>query len=368
MFSLNQFDYLLPPERIAQHPVEPRDMCRLMTLNRETGEIRHHVFRDIVDLLRPNSVLVRNNTKVLPARLLGKKDTGGKCEILLIHQLASPQPEMITRWECLTKPGLKPNQQVMLFDPNSDLLHFSANCNPESDFTSYTRVVDFNCPEKDFYRKLLELGHTPLPPYISRAPKDEQTLRQIYQTTYAKLSGSVAAPTAGMHFTDELDQRIRDKGILILEVTLHVGIGTFLPVQDEQLAQKRLHQEYFELSPATAEAINTAKTNGQNVVSVGTTTTRVLESNFRDGKLVASSGTTDLFIQPGDRYHIVDQLITNFHLPKSSLLMLLSAFTSSPNTTHSFTNFAASSAGRAYLAAVVDQYRFFSFGDAMFVY
>lgn len=368
MFSLDQFDYQLPPELIAQFPIEPRDMCRLLVLNRETGEKSHKIFRDIVTLIEPGSVLVRNNTKVLPARLLGKKDTGGKCEVLLVHQLASPFPESITRWECLTKPGLKPGQEVTFTLPDSPLAHFTAHCSAESDFASYTRIVDFDCPEKDFYGKLLELGHTPLPPYITHAPKDENTLRQIYQTTYAKLSGSVAAPTAGMHFTPELDEALKEKGVQIVEVTLHVGLGTFLPVQDDQLAKKRLHHEYFELTQETADLINDAKKAGQKIVSVGTTTTRVLESVAHDGKLTAQSGTTDLFIQPGDRYQIVDQLITNFHLPKSSLLMLLSAFVSAPNTTHPFTTFDDCTAGKAYSTAVQEQYRFFSFGDAMFVY
>lgn len=368
MFTLDQFDYSLPPELIAQSPIEPRDMCRLLVLDRKTGEISHRVFRDIVELIDKDAILVRNNTKVLPARLLGKKDTGGKCEVLLVHQLESPDAETKTRWECLTKPGLKPNQQVTFSQPDSNDVHFSAYCSPESDFESYTRIVDFDCPEKEFFAKLLELGHTPLPPYITHAPKDEHTLREIYQTTYAKLSGSVAAPTAGMHFTPKLDQALRDKGVEIVEVTLHVGLGTFLPVQDDQLSQKRLHKEYVELSEETAALINSAKADGRNIVSVGTTTTRVLESCARDGILISKSGTTDLFIQPGDKYQIVDQLITNFHLPKSSLLMLLGAFVSAPNTSQRFTTFAESTAGKAYATAVQDGYRFFSFGDAMFVY
>jgi S-adenosylmethionine:tRNA ribosyltransferase-isomerase len=287
--------------------------------------------------------------------------------VLLVHQLVSPNPEQITRWECLTKPGLKAGQEVSFAKADSDLVHLTAHCSPESDFSSYTRIVDFDCPESAFHEKLLELGHTPLPPYITQAPKNEQTLREIYQTTYAKLSGSVAAPTAGMHFTPELDDRLKEKGVQIIEVTLHVCLGTFLPVQDDQLTLKRLHKEYFELSEDAATVINTAKENGQPIVAVGTTTTRVLESRARDGKLLAGSGTTDLFIQPGDKYQIVDQLITNFHLPQSSLLMLLSAFVCAPNTTHRFTTFGATTAGKAYTAAIAHDYRFFSFGDAMYI-
>lgn len=367
MFSLDQFDYDLPPELIAQSPTEPRDLCRLLVLDRKSGRIQHHLFREITELLEEGSVVVRNNTKVLPARLFGKKDSGGKCEVLLVHQLISPDPQTTTRWECLTKPGLKPDQEVSFLLSRTHQPLLTAHCSPDSDFRSYTRIIDFACPETEFHAKLLELGHTPLPPYITEAPTDELTLRQLYQTTFAKFSGSVAAPTAGLHFTPQLDELLRQRGIEIVEVTLHVGLGTFLPVQDEQLAQKRLHYEYFELSPGTATFINDAKKHGRKIVAVGTTTTRVLESCAQDGQLVGRSGTTNLFIQPGDPYQIVDQLITNFHLPQSSLLMLLSAFVSAPNTSHPFTTFADSTAGKAYQVAVQEGYRFFSFGDAMFV-
>lgn len=368
MFSVEQFDYELPPELIAQFPVEPRDACRLLVVNRDTHQLQHRTFRDIVELLDENTILVRNNTKVLPARLFGHKDTGGKCEVLLVHQLQSSQPTLSTRWECLTKPGLKVGQQATFTLPDSDEVLFTATCSAESDFTSYTRILDFDCTEKHFYDLLLQLGNTPLPPYITDAPKDEHTLREIYQTTYAKHTGSVAAPTAGMHFTPDLDTQLTAKGVHILEVTLHVGLGTFLPVQPEQLAQKRLHQEYFELTSAVAKTLNQAKLAGKKIVAVGTTTTRVLESCSLTGEVVAQTGTTELFIQPGDPFNCVDGLITNFHLPKSSLLMLLTAFVCAPNTDTPFTTFAASAAGKAYLSAVAEQYRFFSFGDAMYVH
>lgn len=369
MISIDQFDYHLPPELIAQFPAEPRDSCRLLDLNRQTGELHHRTFRDLLNLLDANTVIIRNNTKVLPARLLGRKNTGGKCEVLLVHQLESTDPSRTTRWECLTKPGLKANQTVSFFLPGETAAFLTAQCSPDSDFSSYTRVLDFDCAEGTFYSRILELGHTPLPPYITEAPKDEGTLRDIYQTTYAKHVGSVAAPTAGMHFTSQLDEALKAKGVEIYEVTLHVGLGTFLPVQEEQLAQKRLHKEYFELTTETATALNTAKAAGKQMLAVGTTTTRVLESCAdHTHRLQAQRGVTELFIQPGDTFKFVDALLTNFHLPKSSLLMLLTAFVSAPNTAQAFSSFAESAAGKAYKAAVAEGYRFFSFGDAMYVH
>jgi S-adenosylmethionine:tRNA ribosyltransferase-isomerase len=367
MFHLDQFDYSLPDELIAQFPTEERDLCRLLVLDRETGHIEHRRFRDLVDLLDEDTVLVRNNTKVLPARLFGHKETGGKCEVLLVHQIDSANPATTTRWECLVKPGLKAGQKVLLPSPDNPKNVLVATCSADSDFDQYTRIMEFECPEDRFFSTLLELGHTPLPPYITQAPKDEQTLRKIYQTTFAKLSGSVAAPTAGLHFTPQLDEKLRQKGIQILEVTLHVGLGTFLPVQPEQIAEKRLHEEVFILSEEVASAVNSANDDGKKIITVGTTTTRVLESCAQDGVLKPQTGSTQLFIQPWDRFQIVDGLITNFHLPKSSLLMLLSAFVSAPNTSRPFTSFAESTAGKAYHAAIEEKYRFFSFGDAMLV-
>lgn len=407
MLSPKLFDYHLPPELIAQAPVEPRDASRLLVLNRQTGQLSDRIFRDVGQLLPSGSVLVRNNTKVLPARLFGQKETGGKCEVLLVHQLVSTDPARTTAWECLTKPGLRAGQVVTFggetpagpttaaapattghpaapmaaaesrgqAEPAVTTRHspsptplLTARCRPDSDFTSYTRIIEFDCPEAEFARRLLLFGHTPLPPYITRASSDEAKLRQIYQTTYAKLAGSVAAPTAGLHFTPQLDQALRRQGITILEVTLHVGLGTFLPVQEEQIRHKRLHREYFELSPAVAATLNQAKAAGRQITAVGTTTTRVLESCWRDGQLQARHGTTELFIQPGDRYHCVDALITNFHLPQSSLLMLLSAFVCQPNTQAPFQDFGQTVAGVAYQHAIAAGYRFFSFGDAMYIH
>jgi S-adenosylmethionine:tRNA ribosyltransferase-isomerase len=319
--------------------------------------MKHQRFSDIVELLDPNSVLVRNNTKVIPARIFGIKDTGGKCELLLIKQHQVSDAGCV--WECLSKPGLKPGQTVTF--PGSDL---QGVCR---EITGFTRLIEFNQNHAQFLQSLHQIGHTPIPPYIHWEKDDEEQLRQVYQTTYAKISGSAAAPTAGLHFTPELDEKLRQKGIIIEEVTLHVGLGTFQPVQDEQLKSKTLHHEYYQLTAETAERLNQAKAAGKKIVSVGTTTTRVLETCSQSGQLQPGEGETDLFIQPGYQFHCVDQLITNFHLPESSLLMLISAFVSEPNTTLSFTDFAHSSVGQAYQVAIQEQYRFFSFGDAMFI-
>lgn len=367
MFSIDDFDYSYPEELIAHQPVEPRDSCKLLVVDRESGEIQHKIFSDLVNILDQNCVIVRNNTKVLPARLLGRKDTGGKAEVLLVRQLNSPTPERTTRWECLTKPGLKENQQVFFEDPITKNVVLTGKCLEITEDLKYTRNVEFDCPEDLFYSKIFTIGHTPLPPYITATFAEEEEIRQKYQTSFAQTFGSVAAPTAGLHFTPELDQRLRKKGIEIVEVTLHVGLGTFLPVQPEQIAEKRLHQEVFVLSPETARVITAAKAAGKKIISVGTTTTRVLESCVKDGQLLAQSGTTELFIQPGDAFQIVDGLITNFHVPKSSLLMLVSTLTTVPNTSHPFTRFSESPVGRAYQEAINQRYRLFSFGDAMLI-
>jgi S-adenosylmethionine:tRNA ribosyltransferase-isomerase len=355
------FHYDLPPERIAQFPLEPRDSSRLLVLDRNSGSLHHHHFSDLADLLTPNDILVRNNTKVIPARIFGTKQTGGKAEILLIRAI-SLQPDGDV-WECLTKPGLKLGQTVTFGESSS----LSATC---VEIHEYTRYLKFSCTSQTFWNKLNTLGHTPIPPYIHWNTDDEKRLREVYQTTYAKITGSVAAPTAGLHFTTELDTKLRQKGVEILEVTLHVGLGTFLPVQDAQLANGELHQEFCEITPEVAAAITAAKVAGKRIIAVGTTTVRTVESAARvstDGTLSAFAGPTTLFIRPGFPFKIVDSMVTNFHLPDSSLLMLLSAFVSAPNTAHPFENFAKSTVGRAYDSAIQEQYRFFSFGDAMWI-
>ncbi len=358
MFSLDHFNYSLPQENIAHSPAHPRDTSKLLVLSRSTGEIQHKHFYDLPDLLTANDVLVRNNTKVLPARIFGTKPTGGKCEILLIRQLE--HGTNTCSWECMTKPGLKIGQTVSF--EGSDV---QATC---MEITDFTRTLEFNQPIQEFYISLDKIGHTPIPPYIRWDIHDEKELREIYQTTYAKITGSVAAPTAGLHFTPEIDEKLKQKGVQIEEVTLHVGLGTFLPLQDEQLKTGKLHHEFYEVTPKVAERLNEAKKQGKRIISVGTTTTRVLETCANEnGELIPGSGDTDLMIQPGDTFKFIQAMITNFHLPKSSLLMLVSAFVSIPNTTHEFTTFEHTTVGKAYAEAIANSYRFYSFGDAMLI-
>ena len=357
-FRIEQFNYELPPELIAQTPAHPRDTSRMLVLDRKTGEILHKHFYDLPEFLGENDVLVRNNTKVIPARIFGQKDTGGKCEILLIQHVQNN--ENSCQWECMTKPGLKENQTVSF--PDSQLI---ATCKK---ITGYTRLLEFSLPLQEFYVELNRIGKTPIPPYIHWAVDDEENLRELYQTTYAKIKGSAAAPTAGLHFTPELDEKLRAKGVEFAEVTLHVGLGTFLPLQAEQIEAGKLHHEIYEVTEETAKQLNQAKRDGKRIIAVGTTTTRTLETLADDeGVLSAGTGQTDLFIQPGTRYKFVDALITNFHLPKSSLLMLVSAFTTEPNAPHAFSDFSQTPVGKAYEVAISEKYRFFSFGDGMLI-
>ncbi len=357
MLTLDQFNYYLPKELIAQKPKPQRDQSRLLTLNKESGKINHHHFYDLPELLKRDDVLVRNNTKVIPARILGQKDTGGQVEILLTKRLSTNTQD--ETWECLTKPGLKPNQKVIF--KNSDL---TASC---IEVTGYTRRINFNKSQSKLFVALEEIGHTPIPPYITWHEEDEPQLRQLYQTTYAKHQGSAAAPTAGLHFTSQLDQKLKDRGIKIIELTLHVGLGTFLPVKEQDVTQHQMHGERFILSEGVAHQLNQAKQAGQRIISVGTTSTRVLESCVKKGKLIAQTGETELYVYPPYKFQFIDGLITNFHLPQSTLLMLVSAFTSQPNNRFKFTEFKESIVGKAYREAVDRHYRFYSFGDAMLI-
>ncbi len=358
MLKLSDFAYELPHELIAQSPAEPRDSSRLLVLNRQTGTIAHRHFRDLPDLLTAKDVLVRNNTKVIPARIFGKKNTGAHVEILLTKRLRGENQGEV--WECLTKPGLKPNQTILF--PNSQLI---ATC---QSINHYTRDILFNQGGTELFTSLEKIGHTPLPPYIDWEKHDETELRHLYQTTYAKFAGSAAAPTAGLHFTPELDQRLRDKGVEIEEVTLHVGLGTFLRVKVDDITQHQMHSEYFELKPQTAARLNQAKANKKRIISVGTTTTRVLESaTDAKGQLIPQSGETSIFIYPPYHFKFVDSLITNFHESQSTLIMLVSSLVSRPNTQHAFSTFNDSVIGQAYQAAQQEHYRFLSFGDAMLI-
>jgi S-adenosylmethionine:tRNA ribosyltransferase-isomerase len=355
--QLSQFDYHLPTASIAQRPVEPRDHSKLMVVDRKTGALQHFHFYDLPDLLKPTDVLVRNNTKVLPARLLGKKTSGGFVELLLVKAIESTDSKEV--WEVLSKPSLKVGQMIV-FD-NSDI---QAECLA---LTGYTRQVRFNKSRIELIRAIDEIGKTPIPPYVEWE-NEEEKIREVYQTTFAKIVGSVAAPTAGLHFTQELDEKLKAKGIAIEEVTLHVGLGTFLPVKTVEVTEHPMHSEWYIVSQETAQRLNEYKKQGRRIISVGTTTTRTLETLADEsGLLHAGSSTTDIFIYPPYRFRYVDALVTNFHLPKSTLLMLVSAFVCSPNTSHEFVDFQTSSIGKAYSEAIVKKYRFFSFGDAMLI-
>jgi S-adenosylmethionine:tRNA ribosyltransferase-isomerase len=339
--KVSEFDFYLPETLIAQHPVEPRDASRLMVLNRKNGEIEHHTFRDIVSFLRTGDVLVLNNTRVIPARLIGEKEgTERKIEVLLLKRLE------LNVWEALVKPGkrLKVGQKVCFGNGilRGELVDILENGNRKIYFT-YSGT---------FETILGTLGKMPLPPYITAQLEDQER----YQTVYAKERGSVAAPTAGLHFTPELLSEIRQKGVEIVEILLHVGLGTFRPVKVENIRDHPMHSEYYRVDVEAAKQINRAKQEGRRVIAVGTTAARTLESVGNDqGRVVPGVGWTDIFIYPGYSFKIVDILLTNFHFPKSTLIMLVSAL-----------------AGRelileAYKTAVKERYRFYSFGDAMLI-
>ena len=337
--KLSDFMYDLPEARIAQTPVEPRDHSRLMVLHRNTHAIEHRHFFDIVEYLNPGDVLVINETKVIPARLYGERPTGGAVEVLLLKQLGPK------RWETLVRPGkkLKPGAEVIFGDGR-------LTCRVLESTDVGGRIVEFAC-EGSFEAALDALGEMPLPPYIHEKLAD----RDRYQTVYAKQEGSAAAPTAGLHFTPELLERIRAKGVEIVPVLLHVGLGTFRPVKVENIEEHEMHSEYFEVTEEAARRVNAARERGSRVVAVGTTSVRTLESAAENGRLVAQRGDTSIFIKPGYRFQLVDALITNFHLPGSTLIMLVSALYDREHILE------------AYNTAVDMEYRFFSFGDAMLI-
>lgn len=337
--KLSDFMYDLPEERIAQTPVEPRDHSRLMVLHRDTGAIEHRHFYDIVDYLNPGDCLVINDTKVIPARLYGERPSGGACEVLLLKQLGPK------KWETLVKPGkkLRPGAEVSFGDGR-------LKCRVLENTDAGGRVVEFEC-EGSFEAALDALGEMPLPPYIHEKLAD----RDRYQTVYARQEGSAAAPTAGLHFTPQLLDKIRAKGVDVAPVLLHVGLGTFRPVKVENIEEHQMHTEYFEVTEDAAARVNAAKDRGGRVIAVGTTSVRTLESAAVNGRLAAMRGDTGIFIKPGYRFQLVDALITNFHLPGSTLIMLVSAFYDRERVLE------------AYRTAVEEEYRFFSFGDAMFI-
>ncbi|MCM3785566.1 tRNA preQ1(34) S-adenosylmethionine ribosyltransferase-isomerase QueA [Neobacillus mesonae] len=341
--NVDLYDFELPDSLIAQTPLKERSASRLLTLNKETGELGHHTFTDIIDYLSPGDTLILNDTRVIPARLFGvKEDTGAKAEVLLLHNLGED------RWETLVKPGKKLKKGTVIRFGDE----LSAIIEEESDMGG--RIIRFHY-EGIFQEILDRLGQMPLPPYIKETLEDKER----YQTVYAKHEGSAAAPTAGLHFTEELLSRIQAKGISLGFITLHVGLGTFRPMSVDVVEEHVMHAEYYSLSQETADLINETKKRGGRVVAVGTTSCRTLEtvgSQLEGKELSASSGWTDIFIYPGYPFKVVDALITNFHLPKSTLVMLVSALA---GLEHIMT---------AYKEAVNQEYRFFSFGDSMFIY
>lgn len=339
--KVSEFNFYLPEELIAQHPLKERDASRLMVLDKKNGEIEHKTFHDIIDYLNPGDTLVLNNTRVLPARLIGEKEgTGGKIEFLLLKRIEGD------KWECLAKPGKRAKIGTIFTFGNGRL-----KCEVVDIAEEGNRIIEFSY-DGIFEEVLDELGEMPLPPYITERLEDKER----YQTVYSKEEGSAAAPTAGLHFTERLLNDIKNKGINIAYLTLHVGLGTFRPVKVEDTDDHIMHSEFYQLDEENAKIINETKKRGNKIISVGTTSTRTLETiGDENGFVRAQNGWTDIFIYPGYKFKVVDQLITNFHLPESTLIMLVSALAGKENIL------------RAYNEAVKERYRFFSFGDAMFI-
>ena len=336
-----EFDYYLPEQLIAQTPIEPRDSSRMLVLHRRSKQIEHRTAQEIVHYLQHPDVLVINDTKVIPARLFGiKQDTKAQVELLLLKQLSEG------KWETLVRPGRRIRPGAVLSFGSGRLM------GEVKDITEAGgRVIEFQY-EEPFETLLDDLGQMPLPPYIH----EELKQRNRYQTVYAQKAGSAAAPTAGLHFTSDLIESIKSRGVTVCAITLHVGLGTFRPVKSENIANHHMHSEYYHVSSTVVDTILKAKDAGGRVVAVGTTTTRALEGIYqKHGRLAAEQGWTDIFIYPGFRFNVVDALLTNFHLPRSTLLMLVSAFAGKDFVLD------------AYKQAVDAKYRFFSFGDAMFI-
>ncbi len=338
--KITDFDYYLPEELIAQEPAPKRDESRLMILCKDGGEPEHRIFRDIVNYIKPQDVLVINNTKVLPARLWGKKKgSGAKIEVLLLTRLDEQT------WEVLVRPGRRvpPGTEIIF---NEDL-----RCTVEATTPEGCRICNFH-HRGEFERLLDKLGAMPLPPYIKKQPRDPER----YQTVYARHPGSAAAPTAGLHFTPQLLDDIRSQGTAVVPVLLHVGLGTFRPVKVQDITRHHMHAEYYEITPEAARVINETKAKGGRVIAVGTTTTRCLEeAAAQDGSVRPGAGWSELFIYPGYEFRVIDGLVTNFHLPRSTLLMMVSALVGRDRLL------------QAYAEAVRLRYRFFSFGDAMLI-
>ena len=335
----SDFYYDLPQELIAQTPIEPRDQSRLMVVDKNTGEVTHKIFKDLIDYLNPNDCLILNDTRVIPARIYGvKKETGAVVEFLLLKQSEN------NVWECLCKPGKRAKIGTeFIFGEGL------VECEVVDITDDGNRKIQFKCDSKEIYTILDKIGKMPLPPYITEELKNGER----YQTVYSRELGSAAAPTAGLHFTNELLERIEQKGIKIGYVTLHVGLGTFRPVKVDDVTKHKMHTEHYHISKQTADLINKTKANGGRVISVGTTSTRTLESvATKNGCICEDEDDTSIFIYPGYEFKCIDGLVTNFHLPESTLIMLISAFAGYDNVMN------------AYKIAVDERYRFFSFGDA----
>jgi len=340
--KVDLFDFNLPEELIAQTPLEERTKSRLMVLEKESGELTHTVFKQISDYFEPGDCLVLNDTRVLPARLFGEKEgTGAKIEVLLLKQVDGD------KWETLVKPAKRVKEGTVIQFGNGAL---TAVCVGEAEHGG--RTLDFRY-NGIFYEVLERLGEMPLPPYIKEQLED----RERYQTVFAKERGSAAAPTAGLHFTESLLQELKDKGVHIAFITLHVGLGTFRPVSVDSILEHEMHAEFYQMSEGTAKLLNEVRQKGGRIISVGTTSTRTLETiaSKHNGLFVSENGWTDIFIYPGYTFKGIDGMITNFHLPKSTLIMLVSALAGRENVI------------RAYETAVAEKYRFFSFGDAMLI-
>ncbi len=338
----SDFFYELPQELIAQTPVEPRDSSRLMVVDKNSGALEHRVFRDLTDYLNEGDCLIINDTRVIPARIYGvKEETGAVVEFLLLKQSEN------NVWECLCKPGKRAKTGTK-FSFGEGLV----DCEVISITDDGNRIIRFNCDSKEIYNILDKIGKMPLPPYITEELKNGER----YQTVYSRELGSAAAPTAGLHFTEEMLDKIRNMGVKIGNVTLHVGLGTFRPVKVDDVTEHKMHSEHYTLPKETADLINETKKSGGRVISVGTTSTRTLESvAAKYGEIREDEGDTSIFIYPGYEFKCIDALITNFHLPESTLIMLVSAFAGYDNIMN------------AYKTAVEEKYRFFSFGDAMFI-
>ncbi len=336
----SDFNYDLPKELIAQVPLEKRDTSKLMVLDKETGKIEHKVFTDILDYLKKGDTLVLNNTKVIPARIYASRENREESiEVLLLKDLGD------NRWQVLAKPGKKLQVGTVLN------LNNIMKAKVTEILEDGQRIIEFDY-EGIFIEKLEQIGSMPLPPYITEKLADKDR----YQTVYSKELGSAAAPTAGLHFTDELMDKIKEKGINIVFVTLHVGLGTFRPVKVEDVLKHKMHSEYYEISEETERVINQTKKRGNKIICVGTTSCRTLESSIdEEGMVKAQKSNTEIFIYPGYKFKIVDKIITNFHLPESTLIMLVSAFSSKDKVMN------------AYKEAIKEKYRFFSFGDAMYI-